>query len=114
MSIRCCPRHILWPVFLLLFTVPNVLASNWSAAERELTSKIVGVTGPGAVSFSVENRSSLTPSELNAISADLRGQFEAAGMRIVNADQAAATIQITLSENVQAYLWVGRIQQGNN
>jgi len=114
MSIRCCARHILWPVFLLLFTVPNVLASNWSAAERELISKIVGVTGPGAVSFSVENRSSLTPSELNAISADLRGQFEAAGMRIVNADQAAAAIQITLSENVQAYLWVGRIQQGNN
>ncbi len=35
-------------------------------------------------------------------------------MRLVNADQAAATVQVTLSENLQEYVWVAEIHQGNN
>ena len=114
MSNRRCGQNVLSLLSLALFIAPNAFASNWAAAQRELTSKIAAVTGPGAVSLSLENRSSLAPSDVNVITADLRAQFEAAGMRIVAAEQAAATIQVTLSENVQVYLWVGRIQQATN
>jgi hypothetical protein len=99
---------------LLFFLAPNVSGSSWTEAERELTSKIVAVAGPGAVSLKVENRSSLAPSDVSTIAAELRAQFESAGMQVVAVDKAAATIQLTLSENIQAYVWVARIQQGEN
>jgi hypothetical protein len=35
-------------------------------------------------------------------------------VHFVNADQAAGTVQITLSENLQSYIWVAEIHQGNN
>jgi hypothetical protein len=114
MSIRLGARILCWSLILLLFLVSRMSASSWTEAERELTNKIAAVTGPGAVSFTVENRSSLAIGDVNAITAELRTQLEAAGMRIVAGDQAAASIQLTLSENVQAYVWVARIQQGEN
>ena len=114
MSIRPGARTLCWSLTLLFFLAPNVSGSSWTEAERELTSKIVAVAGPGAVSLKVENRSSLAPSDVSTIAAELRAQFESTGMQVVAVDKAAATIQLTLSENIQAYVWVARIQQGEN
>jgi hypothetical protein len=103
----------LCPLFLLLPLV-CLAASNWSAPERELADKIAAATGPGAVSLSLANRSSLAQGEVDAITSALRTQLSVAGLRLVSADQAAASVQVTLSENVQSYIWIAQIQQGNN
>lgn len=112
MSIRRCAHALCLLLVSLLCYSTALPGSNWTGPTRELTSKISALTGPGAVSLSVENRSSLTLGEVNGITAELRAQLEAAGMRIVAGDQAAANIQLTVSENIQDYVWVARIQQG--
>jgi hypothetical protein len=114
MSIRPGARTLCWSLTFLLFVAPSLSASSWTEAEREFTNKIAAVTGPGAVSLNIENRSSLAAGDVNTISADLRTQFEAAGLKVVAADKAAAAIQVTLSENIQAYVWVARVRQGDN
>lgn len=114
MTIRPGARTLCWSLTFVLLFVPAVSASNWTEAERELTAQIAAVTGPGAVSLNVENRSSLAAGDVNTVTAELKAQFEAGGMRVVAAEQAAANIQLTFSENIQAYVWVARIQQGEN
>jgi hypothetical protein len=114
MSDRRFTRTVCLTLTLLFSLAASSAISNWSAAEMELTSKIASITGPGAVSLTIQNRSSLMQSDVNAITAELRAQFEGAGLRLVAAGQAAASVQLTLSENVQGYLWIARVQQGNN
>jgi hypothetical protein len=98
----------------LLSLLGTARAADWSAAEQQLAQKVVAITGPGAVSLEVGNRSSLSPSDVEEIRSVLRTQLNAAGVTLVNPDQAAATVQLSLSENLQSYVWVARIQQGNN
>ena len=105
---------------ILCFLLPCLLlnaraiAADWGASAAELAPKIAAVTGPGAVSLAISNRSSLTRGDMDAISSDLRSQLAAAGLRIVSADQAAAAVQVTFSENAQGYLWIAQVQQGSN
>ena len=87
-------------------------ATDWSGPEQELARKIVAVTGPGAVAVTIENRSSLARRDAEVIQAGLRGALEAAGIRFVKSEQAAATVAIVLSENPTAYVWVAQVRQG--
>ncbi len=114
MSTRRLARILLSFAVFLCCSLSVSAATNWSAVERDLASKIAAATGPGAVSFNATNRSSLTASEADAIAAEIRGQLNASGVRVVTPDQAAASVQVTLSENVQGYVWVAQVQQGNN
>ncbi len=88
------------------------LAADWSGPEQQLARKIVAVTGPGAVALTVENRSSLGKRDNEIIQNGLRGALEGTGLRFVGAEQAAATVSISLSENAAAYVWVAEIRQG--
>ena len=72
------------------------------------------VTGPGAVSFTLQNQSSLTTKDVDEITRGLRSQLDAAGIRFVAPDQAAASVTITLSENLQNLIWVAEVHQGTN
>jgi hypothetical protein len=102
-------------LYLLMLThVPVILANDWRAPEEQLTRKIAAATGPGAVTLEVTNRSSLSRPEVEAIRRGLSTELAALGVHFVNADQAAGTVQITLSENLQSYIWVAEIHQGNN
>lgn len=87
-------------------------AADWNAAEQQLARKIVAVTGPGAVSLTVENRSSLGRRETEAVQNGLRYALEQSGIRFADADQAAASVNISLSENPTSYVWVAQIRQG--
>src|SRR6202050_2723164 len=100
--------------FLLLFSLEAraSTAANWNEPERQLARKIVAVTGPGAVALTVDNRSSLNKQQSDIIGNGLRSALEAIGVRFVGADQAAATVTITLSENQTSYVWVAEIRQG--
>ena len=105
-----CP--LLLAALFLATTVAR--ATDWTGPEEQLAHKIAAVTGPGAVAFDATNRSSLTKADFDDIRRGLLVQLAALGLRFVNADQAAATIQVTLSEDQRNYIWVAEIHQGTN
>jgi hypothetical protein len=107
------PRAVCFLV-LMLMHAPMIWASDWHAPQAQLARKIAAATGPGAVALDLVNRSSLDHPDVEAIRRGLMTELAALGVRFVNADQAAATVQITLSENLQDYVWVAAIHQGNN
>lgn len=87
-------------------------ASDWSAPEQELARKIAAATGPGAIALNVVNKSSLPKKDSDEIAQRLQALLEAAGVRTVKAEQAAATVEVSLSENLRSYVWVAEIRQG--
>lgn len=99
-------------LFLLLGMGLAARAADWNEAEQQLARKVVAVTGPGAVALTVENRSSLGKRDHEVIQNGLRTALEGLGIRFVNAEQAAATVAIYLSENTASYVWVAEIRQG--
>src|SRR5579872_4694533 len=99
---------------LILIHVPIIFATDWRAPEQELARKVAAATGPGAATLDVVNRSSLSRPEVDEIRLGFFDELGAAGLRFVNADQAAAIVHITLSENLQNYIWAAEIHQGNN
>jgi len=103
-----------WLFALMLIHAPLLLANDWRVPEEQLARKIAAATGPGAIALDVVNRSSLSRADVEEIRRGLMTELAALGVRLVNADQAAATVQITLSENLQNYVWAAEIQLGNN
>src|ERR1700751_1739457 len=100
-------------LLLICWLVPPSFGADWAAPEQELARKIAAATGPGAVSVEVVNRSaSLGKKESDEISRGLRSQLETLGVRSVKPEQAAATVAVSLSENLQSYVWVAEIHQG--
>jgi hypothetical protein len=97
---------------LCLWLTPLGYGADWSIAEQELARKIAAVTGPGPLSLEVVNRASLNKKDVDEISRGLRVQLETLGLRTVKPEQAAVTVQVSLSENVQTYVWVAEIHQG--
>jgi len=87
-------------------------AADWNTSEQQLARKIVAVTGPGTVALTVENRSSLGRRDSDIVQNGLRSALEQAGIHFVKAEQATATVTVTLSENASAYVWVAEVRQG--
>lgn len=97
---------------LCFWLTPLSYGADWSTPELELARKIAAVTGPGTVALEVVDRASLSKKDVDEISRGLRVQLETLGLRTVKPEQAAATVQVSLSENVQSYVWVAEIHQG--
>ncbi len=97
--------------WMILASTSAARAEDWSGAEQQLAHKVVAVTGPGAAALIVQNRSSLTRREADAIQNGLRSALQDLGVRFAGADQAAATVTISLSENSASYVWVAEIHQ---
>jgi hypothetical protein len=111
-SAFCLSFQNLLLCFLLAGMAVGARAADWSRPEQELAKKIVAVTGPGAVAFTVDNRSSLGQRDSEIVEDGLRSAVQGLGLRFVPAEQAAAMVKITLSENVTSYVWVAEIRQG--
>lgn len=109
-------RSLFFPVATLSLTIGALTifahAADWNAAEQQLARKIVAVTGPGTAAVTVENRSSLGRRESEAVQNGMRFALEQLGVRFAEADQAAASVTILLSENPTSYVWVAQIRQG--
>ena len=65
-------------------------AVDWSGPERQLAGKIVAVTGAGAITLTVENRSSLGRRDSEVIQNGLRSALESAGIRFARSDRATS------------------------
>jgi hypothetical protein len=100
-------------VLALLFVDP-VGAQNWTRAEEQLAKKIVSVTGPKTVALEVLNRSSLSAATTDDIRRNLLTQLAVLGVRFIAAEQAAANVRVSLSEDLQNYVWVAEIHLGAN
>ena len=91
-----------------------VFAADWRTAESQLATKIVATTGPGVIALEVTNRSSISSADVEQIRRELTSLLGDSGVRVWRPDQAAATIKLTFSENLQQYVWVAQIQQAAN
>jgi hypothetical protein len=97
----------------LVFLYANMAsASDWQAPAGQLAQRIAAITGPGAVAVTIVNRSSLSSADADDIRRKLLTELAAFGVQQATADQAATTVQVSLSENLQDYLWVVEIHQG--
>lgn len=100
------------PLLLLVWLYQAAQAADWTEPESRLAQKIVAATGPGTAAVDFRNRSSLSQEEFDSIRRGLTTQLAALGIRSVEPDQAAATVQISLSENLDSYVWVAEIRSG--
>ena len=99
---------------VLLFALAgSALATDWSTPVNQLVAKIVAAGVPAAVSLEVLNRSSLGQADLESIQMALADQLSAGSVHLVKAERAAGAIHVTLSENLQSYVWIATIQQGS-
>lgn len=90
------------------------LAANWADHEEQLATRIVAVTGPGTMAVDFVNRSSLTRTEVEEIRRGLLARLATRGARFVGAEQAVAEVKVSLSEDLQNYIWVAEVRQGTN
>src|SRR6476659_1615043 len=104
-------RGFWFGIFFVTVACLSAWAADWSGAEQQLAHKIVAVTGPGTVALSVENRSSLSRRDSDIVQNGLRAALEQSGIHSVKAEQAAASVTISLSENPTSYVWVAEIHQ---
>jgi len=93
-----------------LFLCRFSFAAEWRQPVSELTEKIAAITGPGVVALELVNRSSISSADAEEIRRELTSSLAASGVRVWQPDQAAAAIQLTLSENLEEYVWVAEIQ----
>ncbi|MBZ5567020.1 MAG: hypothetical protein LAN64_04125 [Acidobacteriia bacterium] len=98
-------------VLALLLSVPAM--AQWAEPVAQLAREISAITGPGTVTLTVHNISSLTADYVPVIKRDLQNDLRAAGVRVVTANAAAAEVKLTLSENAQGYVWVAEVHQAN-
>ena len=93
-------RFVSFLVFALLFAAAGN-AQNWAGAEGQLAGKIVSATGPKIMALEVLNRSSLSAALSDDIRRNLLTQLAVTGVRFVSAEQAAVSVRVTLSEDLQ-------------
>ena len=107
-------RHLSVFVMVALAFSGCARAGDWSGPVSQLAQKILADTGPGAVSLEIVNRSSLSAADVDSVHAGIAQQLTAGGVRLVAPEQASTVVQVTLSENLQNYVWVCTIQQGSD
>lgn len=83
------------------------LPTAWNEAVKALAEKIVTAVKPSrAISFGIKNISSLGPADVDAIRTALEKELADGGLRV---GSGGAGVEVTLSENVEGYVWVAKI-----
>ena len=103
--------RVRWVWCVLILLAPATLASDWPRAEVELSGKIAALTGPGVVALDVVNHSSIASADVEEIRRGITAALAASNVRVWQPDQAGIKIQVTLSENLQNYVWVAVVQK---
>jgi hypothetical protein len=101
-----------WALCLSVLFSQLLFATDWHDPITQLAAKITAATGPGVVALEMTNRSSISSVDVEEIRRELTASLATSGVRVWQPDQAAATIKLTLSENLQEYVWVAEIQAG--
>src|SRR5579859_2793282 len=99
-----------WVLCLCVLVSQLCFASDWRDPVSQLSAKITAATGPGVVALEITNRSSISSADTEEIRREFIASLATSGVRVWQPDQAAANIKLTLSENLQEYVWVAEIQ----
>src|SRR3954447_4832040 len=89
---------------LLILLAASCSAQDLDAAARDLARRIAR---QDAASITIRNTSSLSPAEAANITRILEAELR------VRPARPGASIVVTLSENVQQYLWIAEIRRGD-
>jgi hypothetical protein len=106
-------RHLGLAVVLIVLCSCRCFAANWTAPATELAKAISAASGPGTITLSVTNNSSLPSEQVLEIQHAVEAQLRASGVRIGSAANVNSEVRVTLSENIQNYVWVAEIKSGN-
>jgi hypothetical protein len=98
---------------LLLVWIPICRAANvWDASAIELAHQVASLTGPGVVSLTLRNNSTIPADEIPAIRRVFLTGLNALGVTVRPAVDAATIVRVTLSQSAHQGLWVAEVQQG--
>jgi hypothetical protein len=103
-----------WFCCAVLFFSQLALAADWRKPVAQIAGKISAATGPGVIALEVTNRSSISAADVELIRRGITTELATAGVRVWQPEQAAATVKVTLSENLESYVWVAEIRQGTS
>jgi hypothetical protein len=101
-----------WVLCLCLLFSQLSFATDWHDPVSQLAAKITAAIGPGVIALEINNRSSISSADTEEIRREITASLATAGVRVWQPDQASANIKLTLSENLQEYVWVAEIQAG--
>jgi hypothetical protein len=87
-------------------------AADWQKPIAQLVNKISAATGPGVIALEITNRSSVSAADVEAVRRGITTELATTGVRVWQPDQAAAIVRVTLSENLESYVWIAEIQMG--
>jgi len=87
-------------------------ATNLTESEEQLAARILALTGPGTIAVDFVNRSSLSQKEVEDIRRGILAKLADRGAHFVATEQAVAAVRISLSENLQNYVWIAEVHQG--
>jgi hypothetical protein len=98
---------------LLLARTPVCSAAGaWDVPAIELAHQIASLTGPGTISLTIRDNSSIPVDEIPAIRRSLLYELSALGVTARPATDAATIVRVTLSQSARQGLWVAEVQQG--
>jgi len=100
---------------LVLSALPaySVPPETWAAPAARLAKEIANISGPGTIALTLKNQSSIPNDEVAAIRRAIEAQLRMNGVQTRSAENAASSVAVTLSENLQAWLWVAEVTQGS-
>lgn len=87
--------------------------TTWAAPAARLAKEIANIAGPGTAAISIRNQSTIPNDEVAAIRRGIEAQLRVNGIQARDAESAATTVSITLSENLQGWVWVAEVAQGS-
>lgn len=106
-------KSLFWVRGLLaLLLVAHAFAADWSGPATELAKDIARITGPGPITLTFANASSLTKDHVGEIQRAVETSLRSTGVRV--AGNATTSVRITLSENLQGLLWVAEVKRVGN
>lgn len=104
-------RLLAWIIALLC--IPSVHASSsWDTPSADLAARIAALTGPGTITLTITNRSAIPNEAVVAIRLAVEHALLPVGVS-VRPKNADSDVRLTLSQNVQGWLWVAEVQQGS-
>jgi hypothetical protein len=97
-----------------MLVMPCRGADNTDAAAAELARQIAAITGPGVVSLSIRNNSSISTDEIPTIRRALQNNLNSLGIAARERGSAdiSSVVRITLSQTIRQGVWVAEVQQG--
>jgi hypothetical protein len=105
----------LFRILAFFFATSALLsASTFGDAARQLAGRIASTSGPGAIAFTLTNRSSFDDKSVHEIQSALQAQLRLQGVRTTSTDQSMGSVEIVLSENLREYVWTALITMGTD